>query len=120
MNVRCSSDSSRWQAISDIINCTRAANEAWHYSRLPASAFHDDRQGIAEQHDPLCDVESLRAEIRHLKNELERTAQERDMLRNANRIIAVTIQAQQRQRRGAGGKTHPRSTKSKRNATRPR
>lgn len=111
MNGHCKSE--------PITSRIQAANEAWQFARLPASTFEGDRRVTVENQPWYGNIEYLRAEIRHLKDELQRTAQERDMLRNANRIIAVTIQAQQ-DRRSTTDKKHPLAARNRGRPVRPR
>jgi hypothetical protein len=112
MNGRYNAEHSGWHAMGEIISAGHAANEPWRHRQLSALARSGSHLDI-EDEDLLCDLECLRAELRHLKEEMQRTAIERDMLRNANRIIAVTIQAQQ-QRRGSSVKGHQQNAKKTR------
>lgn len=115
MNTRRCCDGDKVTAVGDIACFTDPANDPWPGARRATGPL-DDPYGECERRDLLCDIEYLRAEVRHLKKALQRASDERDMLRAANRIIAVTLQSRGRKPRQKqapsaarnGGSTTPR------------
>ncbi|HRP94885.1 MAG TPA: hypothetical protein PL143_01410 [Rhodocyclaceae bacterium] len=91
MNTRRCCDGDKVTAFGDIACFTDPANDPWPGARRTTGPLAHP-YGDCERHDLLCDIEYLRAEVRHLKKALQSAIDERDMLRAANRIIAVTLQ----------------------------
>jgi len=63
---------------------------------ISTSLFYACIRLQSEQIGLQAEIDALRSEVRQLKRELQYTTEERDMLRNAHRVLSTTLDAQRR------------------------